>query len=151
MKHWYLNFMEASWSLNFSFQKAIKDLISFFIRYIFHLHFKCHPQSPLYTFPALLPNPRTPTSWPWHSPVLGQMIFARMQASPPIWPTCLSSATYEIGTQLSGVGNWLVYVADTFSSFSTFSSSFIRGPVFHPIDDCKHSHLLLKHINKWEK
>jgi hypothetical protein len=26
---------------------------------------------------ALLPNPPTPTSWPWHSPVLGHIIFAK--------------------------------------------------------------------------
>jgi hypothetical protein len=29
-------------------------------------------------------------------------------------------------------------VADPFSSLGTFSSSSIRGPVFHPIDDCEH-------------
>ena len=29
-------------------------------------------------------------------------------------------------------------VADTFSSLGTFFSSFIRGPVFHPIVDCEH-------------
>jgi hypothetical protein len=34
--------------------------------------------------PALLPNPPTPASWLWHSPVLGHMIFARPRASPPI-------------------------------------------------------------------
>jgi hypothetical protein len=28
--------------------------------------------------------------------------------------------------------------ADSFSSLGTFSSSFIGGPVFHPIDDCEH-------------
>jgi hypothetical protein len=27
--------------------------------------------------PALLPYPPTPTSWPWHSPVLGHIKFAR--------------------------------------------------------------------------
>ena len=29
-------------------------------------------------------------------------------------------------------------VADPFSSLGTFSSSFFRGPVFHPIVDCEH-------------
>jgi hypothetical protein len=39
----------------------------------------------LYTLPpALLPNPPTPTFWPWHSPVLGHIIFTRPRASPPI-------------------------------------------------------------------
>ena len=32
---------------------------------------------------ALLPNPPTPTSWPWHYPVLGHIIFARPRACPP--------------------------------------------------------------------
>jgi hypothetical protein len=36
-----------------------------------------------YTLP-LLPNPPTPASWPWHSPELGYIIFARPIASPPI-------------------------------------------------------------------
>jgi hypothetical protein len=34
-------------------------------------------------------------------------------------------------------------VADPFSSLGTFSSSFIRGPVFHSIDDCEHPLLYL--------
>ena len=40
--------------------------------------------SPLYPPPALLPNPLTPASWSWHSPVMGQIIFPRPRASPPI-------------------------------------------------------------------
>jgi hypothetical protein len=35
-------------------------------------------------------------------------------------------------------------VADHFSSLGTFSRSFIRGPVFHPIDDCEHLLLYLR-------
>jgi hypothetical protein len=35
-------------------------------------------------------------------------------------------------------------VTDPFSSFSTFSSSSIGGPVFHPIDDCEHPLLYLQ-------
>ena len=34
-------------------------------------------------------------------------------------------------------------VADPFSSLGTFSSSFIGGPVFHPVDDCEHPLLYL--------
>jgi hypothetical protein len=34
-------------------------------------------------------------------------------------------------------------VADSFSSLGTFSSSSIRAPVFHPIDDCAHPLLYL--------
>jgi hypothetical protein len=41
-------------------------------------------ESPLYLSPVLLPNPPTPASWSWHSPVLGQIIFTRPRASPPI-------------------------------------------------------------------
>jgi hypothetical protein len=33
--------------------------------------------------PALLPSPPTLSSWPWHSPVLVYIIFARLGASPP--------------------------------------------------------------------
>ena len=40
------------------------------------------PESPLYPSPTLLPNLPTPASWPWHSLVLGHMIFARPRA---IW------------------------------------------------------------------
>jgi hypothetical protein len=41
-------------------------------------------------FPYTLPPPcspiqsPTPNSWPWHSPVLGHIIFARPKASPPM-------------------------------------------------------------------
>jgi hypothetical protein len=59
--------------------RALRDF--FLIRYFLHLHFKCYPESPLYPPPTLLPNPPTFTSWPWHSPVLGHMIFARPRAS----------------------------------------------------------------------
>jgi hypothetical protein len=41
-------------------------------------------ESPLYPPLALLPNSSTPACWPWHSPVLGHIIFARPKASPPI-------------------------------------------------------------------
>jgi hypothetical protein len=54
-----------------------------YIRYFLHLQFTCYPESPLYPPPALLPNPPTPASWPWHSPVLGHIIFARLRVSPP--------------------------------------------------------------------
>ena len=118
--------------------------LKIFIRYFLHLHFKCCPKSPLYPPSALLPIPPTPTSCPWHSPVLGHMIFARPRASPPI-DSCLGHPLLhmQLETQFWGV---LVHsycwfssrVADPFSSLGIFSSSFFRGPVFHPIDDCEH-------------
>jgi hypothetical protein len=36
-----------------------------------------------YTLP-LLSNPPTPSFWPWHSPILGHMIFTGPRASSPI-------------------------------------------------------------------
>ena len=65
-------------------------LLLFFIRYFLYLHFKCYPfsQFPLQKFhiqhPQLLPNPPTPASWLWHSPILGHRTFTRPRASPPI-------------------------------------------------------------------
>jgi hypothetical protein len=58
-------------------------LNNFFIRVFLHLHFKCYPEISLYPLLALLPNPPTPTSWPWRSPVLEHIIFERPRASPP--------------------------------------------------------------------
>jgi hypothetical protein len=95
------------------------------------------PSSP----PALLPNPSTPASWPWHSSVLGHMIFLRPRDSPPIdgllgHPQLhMQQETQFCGVLVSSYC-WSSYrVADPFISLGTFSSSFIRGPVFHPIDD----------------
>ena len=73
----------------------IVPFFSFFIRYFLHLHFKCYPKSPLYPPPTLLPYPPTPTSWPWSSPVLGHIKFARPRGlSSQWWLTRPSSATY---------------------------------------------------------
>jgi hypothetical protein len=49
----------------------------FFIRYFIHLHFKCYPEIPLYPPLTMIPYPPTPTSWPWRTPVLGHIKFAR--------------------------------------------------------------------------
>jgi hypothetical protein len=99
--------------------------------------------------PAMLLNPPTPASWPWHSPVLGHMIFTRPRASPPIDGLLGHPLLHrKLETKL-----WMVLVssyccssyrvADPFSSLGTFSTSFIRVPVFHPIDDCEHPLLYL--------
>jgi hypothetical protein len=53
------------------------SFLFYFIRYFLYLHFKCYPKSSLYPPLALLPYPPTPTSWPWRSPVLGHIKFAR--------------------------------------------------------------------------
>jgi hypothetical protein len=106
------------------------------------------PKSPIPS-PALIPNPPTPSFWPWHSPVLGHMIFARPRVSPPIDGRLGHPLLHmQLETQL-----WAVLVSsyccssyrvvDPFISLGTFSSSFIRGPVFHPIYECEHPHLYL--------
>jgi hypothetical protein len=48
----------------------------FKIRYFLHLHFKCYPKSPPRPSAPLL-YPPTPTSWPWCSPILRHIKFAR--------------------------------------------------------------------------
>jgi hypothetical protein len=77
------------------------------------------------------------------------MIFTRPRASPPIDGQLGHPLLHmQLETQIWGV---LVTsyccssyrVADHFSSLDSFSSSFIRGPVFRPIDDCKHPLLYL--------
>jgi hypothetical protein len=83
----------------------IPDLFfNFFIRYFLHLHFKCYPESSLFTHtPALLPYPLTPTSWPWCSPVLRHIKFARPRGlSSQWWPTKPSSAIYAARDRSSG-------------------------------------------------
>ena len=47
--------------------------------------FLVSPLKTPYPFPLpLLTNLPTPTSWPWHSPILGHRIFTGPRASPPI-------------------------------------------------------------------
>ena len=59
--------------------------------------------------PALLPNPPTPTSWPWHSPVLGHIVFTRPRASPPIDGQLGHPLLHmQLETQLWGY--WLVHI-----------------------------------------
>ena len=99
--------------------------------------------------PALLPNPPTPASWPWHSPVLGHIIFARPRASPPKdGRPChlllyMQLETQALGVLVSSYCCSSYRVADPFSSLGTFSSSSIGGPVIHPIADCEHPLLCL--------
>jgi hypothetical protein len=109
-------------------------------------------QSPLYPTPTLIPNSPTPASWPWHSPIMGHMIFARPRASPLIDGRLGHPLLHiQLETQLWGilVSSYCCSsyrVAGPFSSLGTFSSSFIGGPVFHPIDDCEHPLLYLPGI-----
>ena len=124
----------------------------FLNRYFLHLHFKCYPESPLYPLPqTLLTNPPTLPSCPQHSPRLGHMIFERPMASPRFDGQLSHLLLHmQLETLLWGLlvswYHWSSHrVADTFSCLITFSSSFIRGLVFHPIDEsefAKHWHNL---------
>ena len=114
----------------------------FLIRYFLYLHFKCYPKR--LPSPALLPNPPTPASWPWHFPLLGNIIFIRPRASPA---NDGRVGQLLLNMQLKTWGLWVLvssyicsyyWVADPFSSLGTFSSSSIGGPMFHPIDDTEH-------------
>jgi hypothetical protein len=102
-----------------------------------------------YTLPhPLLPNPPTPTSWPWRSPVLGHIIFARSRASPPNDGRLGHLLLHmQLETRAQGVVSSYCCssyrVTDRFSSLGIFSSSFTGVPVFHPIDDCEHPLLYL--------
>jgi hypothetical protein len=106
------------------------------------------PKPPI-PFPHSAPQPTNSTSRPWHSPVLGHMIIARPRASPPIDGQLVHPLLHmQLETQFWGllVSSYCCStyrVADPFSSLVTFSSSFIRGPVFYPIDDCEHPPLYL--------
>jgi hypothetical protein len=67
------------------FDSVYKNFIEYFLLDIFFIYFlNASPKAPYSLPPALIPNLPTPASWPWHSPVLGHMIFARPKASPPI-------------------------------------------------------------------
>jgi hypothetical protein len=100
-------------------------------------------ESPLHTSPAPLPNPPTPTSWPCIPPLLGHIIFPRPRASPPIDGQLgnpllhMQRETQTLGVLVSSYCS-SYRVAHPFSSLGSFSSSFIGGPVFHPIDDCEY-------------
>jgi hypothetical protein len=85
------------------------------------------------------------------------MIYGRPRASPPSEGRLGHPLLHmQLETQLWGGGGLLVSsyccssyrVADPFSSLGTFSSSFIRGPVFHPIDYCEHPFLYLPGIGR---
>jgi hypothetical protein len=104
--------------------------------------------------PCLLPYPLTPTSWPWHSPVLGHIKFARPRASLPNDGQLghlllhMQLETRVLGLLISSHCCSTYRVADPFSSLGTFFSSSIGGPVFHPIADCEHPLLYLPGTGK---
>jgi hypothetical protein len=108
-----------------------------------------------HTLPHPLPHPPTPTSWPWHSPVLRHIKSAQpMGLSFHCWSTRPSFDTYAARDTSSWWGGGVLVlvssyccstykVEDPFSSLGTSSSSSIGGPVIHPIADCEHPLLCL--------
>jgi hypothetical protein len=120
---WYWIFLDVSFSF-FLFY-------NFLIRYFLHLHFQCYPKSPPYP-PPPSPYPTTPTSWPWRSPVLRHIKFARPRGlSSQWWPTRPCSDTYAARDTSSGgvlVGSYCCStyrVADPFSSLGTWILFFV--------------------------
>jgi hypothetical protein len=97
------------------------------------------PCSP--THPLPLHGPGIPLNWAiWSSqdqgpcPIDGWLghPLLHMQLETQLWRVLVSSyccSSYR--------------VADSFNSLGIFCSSFIRGPMFHPIDDCEHPLLYL--------
>jgi hypothetical protein len=146
----------AIWSHEYAIMHInnVTMIYFFIIRYFIHLHFKCYFESPLYTPPALLPDPPTPASWLWHSPVLGHIIFARPRASPSNDGRLghlllhIQLETRALGVLVSSYCCSSYRVAEPFSSLGTLSSSSIGDPVFHLIDDCEHPLLYLPGTGK---
>ena len=84
--------------------------VHFLIRYFLHLHFQCYPKSPPDPLRPLLPYPPAPPFWPWRSPVLKHIKFARPRGlSSQWWPIRPSSATYAARDMSSG-GVLLVHI-----------------------------------------
>jgi hypothetical protein len=82
------------WKLIWALLQAL-FIYLFIIRYFLYIHFKCYPEISLYPPSTLLPYPPTPASWPWLSPVLRHIKFARPRnLSSQWWLTRPSSATY---------------------------------------------------------
>ena len=104
-------------------------------------------------FPCPAPQPNQTCFLALAFPCTGTyMIFSRPKASPPIdgqlgHPLLhMQLQTRALRLLVSSYCCSSYGVADPFSSLGTFSSSFIRGPVFHPIDDSEHPLLYLPGI-----
>jgi hypothetical protein len=69
------NEISAKWKLPFIPTLFLLDIFLIYISNVI-------PNSPIPS-PALLPYPLTPTSWPWHSPVLGHIKLLDQGASLP--------------------------------------------------------------------
>jgi hypothetical protein len=67
-------------------------------------------QKSLIPSPALLPYPPTHLPWPWRSPVLGHIIFARPRASPPN-DGRVGHPVLHMQLETGAQGYWLVHIA----------------------------------------
>jgi hypothetical protein len=72
-------------------------------------------------------------TWPHENNSVKGAIVSFLPPMFVVFPSCLSSS-YATNFILL----FILWVADTFSYLGSFSSSFIRGTVLHPIDDCEH-------------
>jgi hypothetical protein len=96
------------------------------------------------TFPCPAPQPTHSYSLAPAFPCTGAYHIQKTKGLSSHW--CMSrssSATYTtrdtvLGLLVSSYCYSIYRVANPFSSLVTFSSSFTRGPVFHPIDDYEH-------------
>jgi hypothetical protein len=68
-------------SLIYKYVKHIRTMVLFFFNFLLDIFFiyisNAILKVPYTLLPALLPYPPTPTSWPWRSPVLVYIKFAR--------------------------------------------------------------------------
>jgi hypothetical protein len=82
-----------------------KNILSFFVNFLLDIFFIYISNAILkvpYTLPRPAPQPPTPTSWPWSSPVLGHIKFARPKGlSSQSW-LARPSATYAARDTSSG-------------------------------------------------
>jgi hypothetical protein len=120
-----------------------------FIRYFFS--FTSQIPSQKFSIPSPYPAPQ-PTHFHFLALAFlhtGAYDLPETKALSSHWgPSRPSSSTYANRDSVLGLlvssYCWSFYrVADPFSSLGIFSSSFFRGPVFDPIDDCEHRLLYL--------
>jgi hypothetical protein len=94
----------------------IPELIILFLLGIYFIYISnAIPKVP-HILPHPLLHPPTPTSWPWRSPVLRHIKFARpLGLSFHRWPTRLSSNTYAARDTSSGATGLHISVSANFS------------------------------------
>jgi hypothetical protein len=104
-------------------------LFNFFIIFLLYINFKCYPESSLYSPSALLPYRTTPTSWLWHSPVLGHKKFAMPRGLPSLWWLHMQLETRALGILVSSYCCSTYRVAAPWELFN-FYNYFIHTRLF---------------------